>query len=132
MRSTQENLSATSVSSGNLPLTLPRELWLTLSPAQRAVYRRAEALLDQFNATRRITLAQILEQGPRAEVLRALQVLGGMSLIEVEANEEDEPWVTLLAVPDEHVRFTGPDGKTRWIFVARPIEPKAIDAELLN
>lgn len=118
--------------SGPLPLTLPRELWVTLSPAQRAVYRRAEALLEEFNGARRIALAQILEQGPRAEVLRALQVLGGMSLIEVEANDEDEPWVTLLAVPDEHVRFTGPDGKTRWIFVARPIEPKEVDSQLLN
>src|ERR1041384_8226017 len=118
MRPTQEKAT---VSLGSLPLTLPRELWLTLSPAQRAVYRRAESLLDQFSFSRRVALAQILSQGPRAEVLRALQVLGGMSLIEVDAGD-DEPWVTLLAVPDEHVRFTGPDGKTRWIFVARPIE----------
>lgn len=128
MRSTQEKTPA---ASGRLPLTLPRELWVTLSPAQRAVYRRAESLLNQFNVSRRVTLAQILAQGPRAEVLRALQVLGGMSLIEVEAGD-DEPWVTLLAVPDEHVRFTGPDGKTRWIFVARPLEPKEVDSRQLN
>lgn len=128
MRSTHEKLAGPS---GRLPLTLPRELWLTLSPAQRAVYRRAESLLDQFEDSRRVALAQILSQGPRAEVLRALQVLGGMSLIEVDAGD-DEPWVTLLAVPDEHVRFTGPDGKTRWLFVARPIEPKTIDQSQLN
>jgi hypothetical protein len=128
MRSTQENMGAPV---GSLPLTLPRELWTTLSPAQRAVYRRAESLLDQFTVSRRVTLAQILSQGPRAEVLRALQVLGGMSLIEVDSGD-DEPWVTLLALPDEHVRFTGPDGKTRWIFVARPIDPKQVDSTQLN
>lgn len=129
MRPIHEDLPA--ALPAHLPLTLPRELWVTLSPAQRAVYRRAEALLDEFNESRRVTLAQILQQGPRTEVLRALQVLGSMSLIEVEA-DEDEPWVTLLALPDEHVRFTGPDGKTRWIFVARPVDPKEVDALQLN
>jgi len=128
MPPTNENQA---VLSGHLPLTLPQELWLTLSPAQRAVYHRAEALLDRFVSEKRISLADVLAQGPRAEVLRALQVLGGMSLIEVEASE-DEAWVTLLALPDEHVRFIGPDGKTRWIFVARPIEPKEVDADRLN
>jgi hypothetical protein len=128
MPSTQEKQAELS---GHLPLTLPQELWLTLSPAQRAVYQRAETLLDRFVAAGRITLSEVLTQGPRAEVLRALQVLGGMSLIEVEAGD-DEAWVTVLAVPDEHVRFVGPDGKTRWIFVARPLEPKEVDAHRLN
>lgn len=116
---------------GHLPLTLPRELWVELSPAQRAVYERAESLLEEFVEARRMSLAQVLAQGPRAEMLRALQVLGGMSLIEVES-AGDEAWVTLQAVPDEHVRFIGPDGKTRWIFVARPVDPKEVDAGQLN
>lgn len=116
---------------GHLPLTLPLELWLTLSPAQRAVYQRAESLLVQFVAAQRISLTRILDQGPRTEVLRALQILGGMSLIEVEAGD-DEAWVKLLAVPDEHVSFVGPDGKTRWIFVARPLDPKEVDKAQLN
>lgn len=123
MRTTQEILTA---SRGPLPLTLPGELWASLSPAQQAVYRRAEALLDMFSLSRKVLLSRLLAQGPRAEVLRALQVLGGMALVDIEAGEE-EPSVTLRATPDEHVRFTGPDGKTRWIFVSRPIDPPAID-----
>lgn len=118
-------------SPGQLPLTLPLELWSSLSPAQRAVYQRAESLLEHFATAHKVSLALILDQGPRAEVLRALQILGGMSLIEVETGE-DEAWVRLLAVPDEHVSFVGPDGKTRWIFVARPLDPKKVDPSQLN
>lgn len=114
-----------------LPLTLPKELWKTLSPAQQAVYRRAEALLDVFTLGRVVQLSQLLEYGPRAEVLRALQVLGSMSLVEIEGGDEG-PTVTLRALPDEHVRVRNPDGRPRWIFVARPLDPPQIDAADLN
>jgi hypothetical protein len=115
----------------SLPLTLPRELWVKLSPAEQAVYRRAEALLDSFTLERSIPLSRLLQQGPRAEVLRALQVLGTMELVEV-APEDEGPTVTLRAVPDEHVRVTGPDGQERWLFVARPLEAPEIEPSLLN
>jgi len=128
MATTQGSFAA---GSGTLPLTLPRELWVTLSPAQQAVYRRAEALLDLFSFTRSVALSSVLAQGPHAEVLRALQVLGGMSLVEVESNN-DEPTVTLRALPDEHVRLVGVDGKPRWIFVARPIDSPTVDPQNLN
>jgi hypothetical protein len=116
---------------GRLPLTLPKELWASLSPAQQAVYRRAEALLDVFSLERSVGLSRLLEQGPRAEVLRALQVLGGMALVEIEAGDQ-EPVVTLRALPDEHVQVTGPDGRPHWIFVARPLNPPSVDPKLLN
>ncbi|HYO96647.1 MAG TPA: hypothetical protein VER33_19175 [Polyangiaceae bacterium] len=130
MRSTQRNLVGDLAA---LPLTLPRELWVSLSPAQQAVYRRAESLLSVFNLSRSAGLSQLLAQGPRAEVLRALQVLGGMSLVDIESEDSDaEPTVTLRALPDEHLRVIGPDGKPRWIFVARPLDPPNVDSSSLN
>ena len=117
--------------SRGLSLTLPSELWKALSPAQQAVYRRAEGLLDVFTLSRVVPLSDLVEQGPRAEVMRALQVLGSMSLVEIEPGE-DGPTVTLRAIPDEHVRVSSPDGRPRWIFVARPLDPPAIDAADLN
>ena len=116
---------------GRLPLTLPGELWKALSPAQQAVYSRAEALLEVFTVSRVVSLSDLIEQGPRAEVMRALQVLGSMSLVEIEPGD-DGPTVTLRAIPDEHVRVNSPDGRPRWIFVARPLEPPAVDAADLN
>ena len=128
MATTQESFAAVP---GRLPLTLPRDLWVSLSPAQQAVYRRAEALLDLFSVSRTVPLSSVLAQAPHAEVLRALQVLGGMSLVEIEAGD-DEPSVTLRALPDEHVRVVGLDGKARWIFVARPLDPPEVDPQFLN
>jgi hypothetical protein len=40
--------------------------------------------------------------------------------------------VQLVAVPDEHVRFVGPDGEPRWVFIARPLEAPDIDKSHLN
>lgn len=123
--------AASLIPPARLPLTLPRELWAELSPAQQAVYRRAEALLDSFLVTRRVPLSDLLARGPRAEVLRALQVLGGMSLVSIES-KDDQPEVTLVAVPDEHLRVVGPDGQSRWLFVARPLDPPNADPLRLN
>ena len=121
----------TTESVSHLPLAMPEELWASLSPAQRAVYRRAGALLDIFSFERQVSLSRLLSHGPQAEVLRALQVLGSMSLVEIE-EDDDGANVTLRALPDEHVRVTGPDGRPRWVFVARPLEAPEIDRELLN
>lgn len=114
-----------------LPLTMPAELWATLSPAQQAVYRRAEALLERFGGARSVGLSSLLRQGPRAEVLRALHVLGGMSLVDIESSTDD-PTVTLRATPEEHVRVVGPDGRPRWIFVARPLDPPQMNPSDAN
>jgi len=127
MHSAKSELEALS-----LPLTMPAELWGTLSPAQQAVYRRAEALLDRFGAHRSVDLSMLLQQGPRAEVLRALHVLGGMSLVDIEETSSDDPKVTLRATPEEHVRVVGPDGRPRWIFVARPLDPPPMNPANAN
>lgn len=113
------------------PLTLPEELWGALSPAEQAVYRRAETLLESFELRRNISLSRLLEQGPRAEVMRALHVLSGMDLIHMEPGDEG-PIVELRALPDEHVPLTGPDGKKRWLFVARPIDDPEFEPSQVN
>jgi hypothetical protein len=40
--------------------------------------------------------------------------------------------VRLVAVPEEHVPVTGPDGTVRWLFVARPLEEPRVDPSLLS
>ncbi len=114
-----------------LPLALPSELWAGLTPTQRAVYQRAESLLEAFSTSRDVSLSDLLSRGPRGEVLRALEVLGGMELISVRAGEV-EPVVRLIAVPSEHVRIVGPDGNVRWLFVAQPLDPPVVDPANLN
>ncbi|MGC4093179.1 MAG: hypothetical protein QM756_35890 [Polyangiaceae bacterium] len=96
------------------------------------MYRRAEALLDVFSFEREVALSRLLSQGPRAEVLRALQVLGSMSLVDIDDEDDEDANVTLRALPEEHVRVTGPDGRTRWVFVARPLEAPEVDRNALN
>jgi hypothetical protein len=113
------------------PLTLPEELWIALSPAEQAVYRRAEGLLETFSLRRSIALSRVLEQGPHAEVMRALHVLSGMELIHMEPSERG-PIVELRALPDEHVPITGPDGKKRWLFVARPLVAPEFEKSTVN
>ena len=61
----------------------------------------------------------------------SLQVLDGMSLVSIDATDNG-PVVTLIALPDEHVRVVGPDGQTRWLFVARPLDPPALAETDLN
>ena len=61
----------------------------------------------------------------------SVAVLDGMSLVSIDATENG-PVVTLIALPDEHVRLVGPDGQTRWLFVARPLDPPEVDAAQLN
>ncbi len=115
------------------PLTLPEELWISLTPAHQDVYRRADSLLRMFGLERRLPLRDVFSraQSTAEEVLAALQVLDGMSLVSIDATDTG-PVVTLLALPDEHVRLTGPDGQTRWLFVARPLDPPEVEPANLN
>ena len=114
----------------SLPLTLPEELWSKLDEPAQARYRQAQEALDVL-AMRGVaaphTLCQAL--GVEAdELLAIVRLLEGMSLVAVDVG----PTVKLLALPDEHVRVVGPDGKVRWIFVARPMVAPDVDPATLN
>lgn len=118
-----------------LPLALSQELWEGLTPSQRELFQRADHLLDAFTFNPRLaqSLDDLVEKsGDDADdVLSALRLLDTMALVNVEASE-DGPVFSLRATPEEHVRIQGPDNKPRWVFIARPIEPKEIDPKALN
>ena len=65
------------------------------------------------------------------QVLLALRALDTMRLCLV-GTEGRRVKIQLLAIPDEHVRIVGPDGKARWVFVARPLIAPEGDPLLLN
>ena len=118
-----------------LPLALSQELWEALTPTQRELFQRADHLLDAF--TFQPQLAQSLDElveksGDDADdVLSALRLLDTMALVTVESSE-DGPIFSLRATPEEHVRIQGPDNKPRWVFIARPVEPRDVDPSTLN
>lgn len=118
-----------------LPLALSPELWEALTPTQQALFERADTLLDVFTPDPESphSLEDLVEQsGDDAdEVLSALRLLDNMALVSVEASE-DGPLFSLRATPEEHVRIQGPDNKPRWVFIARPVEPRDIDPSTLN
>jgi hypothetical protein len=118
-----------------LPLALSPELWDALTPTQRELFQRADHLLDTF--TFQPQLAQSLDDlveksGDEADdVLSALRLLDTMALVNIEPSD-DGPIFSLRATPEEHVRIQGPDKKMRWVFIARPVEPKDVDPSTLN
>jgi len=118
-----------------LPLALSQELWEALTPTQRELFERADHLLGEF--TFNPELAQSLDDlveksGDDAdEVLSALRLLDTMALVNVESSE-DGPIFSLRATPEEHMRIQGPDNKPRWVFIARPVEPRDVDPNTLN
>ena len=118
-----------------LPLALSQELWEGLTPTQRELFQRADHLLDAF--TFQPQLAQSLDDlveksGDDADdVLSALRLLDTMALVNVEPSDEG-PIFSLRATPEEHVRIQGPDKKPRWVFIARPVEPRDVDPSTLN
>lgn len=118
-----------------LPLALSQELWEGLTPNQRELFQRADHLLDAFTFEPRATqsLEDLVEKSgdDEDEVLSALQLLDTMALVNVESSDEG-PVFSLRATPEEHVRIQGPDNKPRWVFIARPVEPREIDPSLLN
>ncbi|HEY2409854.1 MAG TPA: hypothetical protein VGI10_27800 [Polyangiaceae bacterium] len=117
----------------HLPLTIPSELWSRIEPAQRERCLAAERLLDAFDGERELEFAELASRAHENAdtVLGALQVLEAMALVSIEPGD-DGPVCTLRAVPDEHVRFIGPNGRPQWLFVARPLDPPEVESASLN
>lgn len=116
-----------------LPLTLPPELWQTLGPETQNAYRKADELLDAFSGENKLSVGEL---GARSHlnielVLAGLEVLERSALVRIEGSEQG-PLVTLIAVPEAHIPVRGPDGVVRWLFVARPVEPRTVDERDLN
>jgi hypothetical protein len=118
-----------------LPLALSRELWEALTPTQRELFQRADSQLDTFTPDPESpqSLEDLLEKsGDDADdVLSALRLLDTMALVKVESSDQG-PVFCLRATPEEHVRIQGPDKKPRWVFIARPVEPREVDPGSLN
>lgn len=118
-----------------LPLALSQELWEALTPTQQALFERADHLLDTFTPDPDAvqSLEDLVEKsGDDAdEVLSALRLLDTMALVTVESSARG-PVFALRATPEEHVRIKGPDNKPRWVFIARPVEPRDVDPTTLN
>ena len=93
----------------------------------------AERLLHAFDDDKSPLLKNLLATTPLSieQTLAGLRVLEGMDLVTIEATDEG-PLVTLIAVPEEHVRIVGPDGNVRWLLVARPLEAPEIEPANLN
>jgi hypothetical protein len=115
------------------PLTIPPELWSALPEEQRTVFSHAQRVLDVLEDQRPATLRDLTfaTQLSAEGVLFALRALDAMNLVSV-GTDGRHVTVRLLAVPDEHVPLTAPDGSRRWLFVARPLTPPDVDAAMLN
>lgn len=118
-----------------LPLALSQELWEALTPTQQELFQRADSLLDAFTFQPEVaqSLDDLVEKSGNDadDVLSALRLLDTMALVNVEPSEEG-PIFSLRATPEEHVRIKGPDNKPRWVFIARPVEPRDVDPSTLN
>jgi len=116
-----------------LPLGFPAELWAEMSEAHRTACTKAAALLAAFGEKRTESLRSVSKYAGMdlGDALTGLRVLDGMNLVEVESGERG-PVVTLVALPEDHVRIVGPDGGVRWVFVARPLDAPQISPEDLN
>jgi hypothetical protein len=115
------------------PLGFPAELWEEMSDQHRAACTSAQALLGAFGSDRTRPLRSVSKRAGLAmqEALDGLRVLDGMDLVQVQPGDNG-PLVTLLAVPEDHVRITGPDGAVRWVFIARPLDPPELEPQELN
>jgi hypothetical protein len=118
-----------------LPLALSQELWEALTPTQQELFQRADHLLDAFTFDPELaqSLDDLVEKSGNDadDVLSALRLLDTMALVNVEPSD-DGPIFSLRATPEEHVRIKGPDNKPRWVFIARPVEPREVDPNTLN
>jgi hypothetical protein len=116
-----------------LPLTIPEELWSNIAPEQQERCFAAQRVLRAFGGDRDLDLSDLAErlEAEPEDVLGGLHVLDAMSLVTSEESDEG-PRFHLRALPDEHVRFVGPNGRTQWLFVARPLDPPEIEASSLN
>ena len=104
-----------------------------MSAEHRAACESAQALIGGFASERTLDLREASRRSGLtfAQALEGLSVRDGMSLVDVEASHHG-PRITLLALPEEHVRIVGPDGQERWVFVARPLDPPSIEPKDLN
>jgi hypothetical protein len=104
-----------------------------MSAEHRAACESAQELIRGFAGDRSLELREASRRAglSLSQALEGLSVLDGMSLVEVEASNHG-PRITLLAVPEDHVRIVGPDGQERWVFVARPLDPPRVDPQDLN
>lgn len=118
---------------GDRPLALPEELWRIMSAENRRACVAAQALIGGFGEDRSLDIAEMTSRAGLSvpQALEGLSVLDGMDLVRIESSNEG-PQVTLLAIPDEHVRIVGPDGRERWVFVARPLDAPALEPSELN
>lgn len=111
-----------SVDSGPLPLTMPPTLWAGLGHDKRALFRRAQAVLDCLVVARELDLvdaaARVGEE--LAKVAPAVRLLAVIGLVEMRRDGT----LILKALPGEHLEITGPDGKRRWVFVTCPVDAK--------
>jgi hypothetical protein len=125
--------SVSQAASGAPPLTFPTEVWEEMPPEYQQACRSAQALLEGFHDDRTLALREARKRAGLGldEALKGLEVLDGMELVRVDSSEAG-PSVTLLAMPEDHVRITGPDGKVRWVFVARPLDEPEVPASALN
>lgn len=116
-----------------LPLTIPEELWSTIAPEQQARCINAQRVLGAFAGDRDLDLEDLAERldSEPEDVLGGLHVLDAMALVTTEESD-DGPRFHLRALPDEHVRFVGPNGRPQWLFVARPLDPPEVDSGSLN
>jgi hypothetical protein len=126
---TTESPSSTS----RLPLTLPDEIWSTLSPASQEAHVSAQKILDVFPPSGRLSLIDAAQTAGLTleELAGGVHVLGNKSLVSIEQGDSG-PFLRLVAIPDEHVKVIGPDGRPRWIFVARPLDPPDRSLSELN
>jgi len=102
-------------------------------PYPYAAQVAAQRVLGAFAGDRDLDLSDLAERLAEEpeDVLSGLHVLDAMSLVTSEESG-DGPRFHLRALPDEHVRFIGPNGRTQWLFVARPLDPPEIEAASLN
>jgi hypothetical protein len=130
---TPHTFSVSHAANGAPPLTFPKEVWEEMPPEYQQACQSAQALLEGFHDDRTLGLREARKRAGLGldEALQGLEVLDGMELVRVESSDAG-PSVTLLAVPEDHVRITGPDGKVRWVFVARPLDEPEVPESALN
>lgn len=118
---------------GAPPLTFPREVWEEMPADYQKACHSAQALLEGFGDDRTLPLRDVRKRVNLGldEALKGLEILDGMELVSVEASDRG-PSITLVAVPEDHVRITGLDGKVRWVFVARPLDEPEVPSSALN
>ena len=121
------------VAATSRPLGFPVELWEEMSDQHRAACTSAQALLGAFGSDRTRPLRAVSKRAGLGmqEALEGLRVLDGMDLVHVQPGDNG-PVVTLVALPEDHVRITGPDGAVRWVFIARPLDAPELDPHELN